>query len=353
VIVVLEDLHHLGDPVERQRSPRLDRGALGEENPPPTTFAAGCRPMPPPWTLRHRQRIIVSPCGIGWAAANSVWSAIGLVAELVIGSGEIRRIPGRRPERHRTRHFTTAALAKNLPVLMGLMAAWNRSFLHLPTLAVLPYDQRLARLPAYMQQLEMESNGQVRVAGAGERVDFATRAHRLGASRESNLAALVLSDACTQGNADGGAGFIAPLRAPGAVTEARDLGVAELPPRQSQGVRPSGYFPEEVEADLKKAGSSLPTSTGFVPTKCTKAPAEFPAPVPRDHGAFAGRPAGHCTSTACSCRGPCGGINSFDQFGVGAGQAAGAGHRHDGQDAAHRQGAAGLAALIGYVAGHR
>jgi len=42
---------------------------------------------------------------------------------------------------------------------MGLIGAWNRTFLNLPTLAVLPYDQRLARLPAYLQQLEMESNG--------------------------------------------------------------------------------------------------------------------------------------------------------------------------------------------------
>ena len=42
---------------------------------------------------------------------------------------------------------------------MGLLGVWNRSFLKLPTLAVLPYDQRLARLPAYLQQLEMESNG--------------------------------------------------------------------------------------------------------------------------------------------------------------------------------------------------
>jgi glucose-6-phosphate isomerase len=56
-------------------------------------------------------------------------------------------------------HGKPVPFEKNLPVLMGLLGVWNRTFLKLPTLAVLPYDQRLARLPAYLQQLEMESNG--------------------------------------------------------------------------------------------------------------------------------------------------------------------------------------------------
>ena len=56
-------------------------------------------------------------------------------------------------------HFRTAPFAANLPVLHGLIAVWNTSFLNAHTVAVLPYDQYLGRFPAYLQQLTMESNG--------------------------------------------------------------------------------------------------------------------------------------------------------------------------------------------------
>lgn len=56
-------------------------------------------------------------------------------------------------------HFASAPLASNVPMLMGLLAVWNRNFLEIPTTAVLPYSQDLARFPAYLQQLVMESNG--------------------------------------------------------------------------------------------------------------------------------------------------------------------------------------------------
>src|SRR5216684_4144786 len=101
----------------------------------------------------------------------SVWSAIGLVAEIVIGSPAFEEFL--KGASDIDRHFTTAPFQKNLPVLMGLLGVWNRTFLNLPTLAVLPYDQRLARLPAYLQQLEMESNGKS-VSLEGLHVNFAT-----------------------------------------------------------------------------------------------------------------------------------------------------------------------------------
>jgi glucose-6-phosphate isomerase len=56
-------------------------------------------------------------------------------------------------------HFLASPWNSNLPALMGLLGIWNINFLKLPTLAVLPYDDRLARFPAYLQQLDMESNG--------------------------------------------------------------------------------------------------------------------------------------------------------------------------------------------------
>jgi glucose-6-phosphate isomerase len=56
-------------------------------------------------------------------------------------------------------HFRTAPFETNLPVLMGMLAVWNRDFLGCETVGVMPYDQYLKRLPAYLQQLTMESNG--------------------------------------------------------------------------------------------------------------------------------------------------------------------------------------------------
>ena len=64
-------------------------------------------------------------------------------------------------------HFATEPPARNLPVLMGLLAVWNRNFLNISTNAVLPYSQYLSRFPAYLQQLTMESNGKsVRLDGS-------------------------------------------------------------------------------------------------------------------------------------------------------------------------------------------
>ena len=57
------------------------------------------------------------------------------------------------------RHFRSAPLGRNMPVLLALIALWNRNFLGASSMAVLPYDNRLDRFPAFLQQLQMESNG--------------------------------------------------------------------------------------------------------------------------------------------------------------------------------------------------
>lgn len=64
-----------------------------------------------------------------------------------------------------------APLDENLPVLLALIGLWHHQVCGFPTRAVLPYDQRLARLPAYLQQLEMESNGK-RVSMDGVALDY-------------------------------------------------------------------------------------------------------------------------------------------------------------------------------------
>ncbi len=87
----------------------------------------------------------------------SLWSSIGLPLAIAIGRDNFTALLDGAAEIDR--HFRDAPLDRNLPVLMGLIGIWRRNALNLPTLAIIPYDQRLQRLPAYLQQLDMESNG--------------------------------------------------------------------------------------------------------------------------------------------------------------------------------------------------
>jgi glucose-6-phosphate isomerase len=87
----------------------------------------------------------------------SVWSAVGLPLMLAIGPERFGQFLA--GAHAMDEHFRTAPLADNLPVLLALTGIWHRNASGHATRAVLPYDQRLARLPAYLQQLDMESNG--------------------------------------------------------------------------------------------------------------------------------------------------------------------------------------------------
>ena len=87
----------------------------------------------------------------------SMDSAIGLSTMIAIGPAHFRALLA--GFREMDEHFRTAPFARNLPVLLALLGIWNTDFLGAETVAVLPYDQYLARFPAYLQQLAMESNG--------------------------------------------------------------------------------------------------------------------------------------------------------------------------------------------------
>ncbi len=101
----------------------------------------------------------------------SVWSAVGFAAMCAIGTEAFDEFlaGGREVDEH----FATAPWEKNIPVLMALVGVWNTNFLGAATHAVLPYANALRLLPAYLQQLEMESNGK-RVDRRGQVVDYAT-----------------------------------------------------------------------------------------------------------------------------------------------------------------------------------
>ncbi len=103
----------------------------------------------------------------------SMDSAIGLTTMVAIGPERFDELLA--GFRAVDEHLRSAPLDRNLPVLMGLTAVWNRDFLGCETQAVLPYDQYLRRFPAYLQQLSMESNGKS-VTEDGAPVEAATAA---------------------------------------------------------------------------------------------------------------------------------------------------------------------------------
>ena len=87
----------------------------------------------------------------------SIWSAIGLPLMIAIGPDNFGRfLDGAHAI---DRHFREAPIRQNLPALLGLIGFYHRNVLGYPSRAILPYDQRLLRFPAYLQQLDMESNG--------------------------------------------------------------------------------------------------------------------------------------------------------------------------------------------------
>ena len=94
----------------------------------------------------------------------SLWSAVGLPVAIALGREAFEKLLA--GARLLDAHFASAPLAENLPATLALLQIWNTNFLGATSHAVLPYDHRLRLLPAYLQQLEMESNGKsVRVDG--------------------------------------------------------------------------------------------------------------------------------------------------------------------------------------------
>jgi glucose-6-phosphate isomerase len=101
----------------------------------------------------------------------SLWSAIGLPIALAVGFERFEELLA--GGHAMDEHFRTAPLERNLPVILGLLGVWYRNFLGACSHAVLPYDQHLHRLPAYLQQADMESNGKS-TGRDGRPVDYAT-----------------------------------------------------------------------------------------------------------------------------------------------------------------------------------
>lgn len=101
----------------------------------------------------------------------SLWSAVGFPLACAIGIDNYNELKAGAYEMDH--HFINAPLEQNMPVIMGLLGIWNRSFMNYPSLAVLPYSHALRDFPGYLQQVDMESNGKS-VGLNGETITLAT-----------------------------------------------------------------------------------------------------------------------------------------------------------------------------------
>ncbi|MCG6935352.1 MAG: glucose-6-phosphate isomerase [Proteobacteria bacterium] len=101
----------------------------------------------------------------------SLWSAIGLSIAIYIGMDNFRAMLQGAHEMDQ--HFRTAPFGQNLPVILGLLGIWYNNYFGAQAYAILPYEQNLHRLPAYLQQADMESNGKC-VDRDGNKVDYTT-----------------------------------------------------------------------------------------------------------------------------------------------------------------------------------
>ena len=101
----------------------------------------------------------------------SLWSAIGLSIAISVGMDNFEALLTGGHEMDV--HFRTAPLERNMPVIMAMIGIWYNNFFHVDTHAILPYDQGMARFPAYLQQADMESNGKF-ICRDGNRVKYKT-----------------------------------------------------------------------------------------------------------------------------------------------------------------------------------
>jgi glucose-6-phosphate isomerase len=177
----------------------------------------------------------------------SLWSAVGLSIALALGWEPFELLL--QGGHDMDEHFRSAPLEKNLPVLMGLIGVWNSNFLNHDSLAVLPYDRRLHRFPAYLQQLEMESNGKS-VHRDGRPVTHGTGTVVWG--EPGNNAQHSFFQLLHQGTARVALDFIAPVNASSRFQAQHDLALANCL-AQAEAFA-FGQTELQVQADLEAKG---------------------------------------------------------------------------------------------------
>ena len=179
----------------------------------------------------------------------SLWSSIGVSLAIAIGRENFLALLG--GGHAMDEHFRTMPWHENLPVLMALAGVWNINFLNLPTLAILPYDDRLRRFPAYLQQLEMESNGKS-VTLDGQQTQWQTAPVIWG--EPGNNAQHSFFQLLHQGTPRAALDFLLPAKSSCGNQAQQDLAIANCLAQAEAFM--SGQSAEAVRADLERQNVS-------------------------------------------------------------------------------------------------
>ena len=177
----------------------------------------------------------------------SIWSAVGLALALVVGYDSFQAFlaGGRRMDLH----FRQAPLDENMPVVLAMLAVWYNNFYGAEAHAVLPYDNRLDRFPAYLQQLQMESNGKgVRLDGKPVRVKTGQVIWGEAGSNAQHSFYQLLH----QGTRFVPIDFILPARSSGSSQAHQDLAIANCLAQAEAFM--DGYSASQARDDLLAAG---------------------------------------------------------------------------------------------------
>jgi len=239
----------------------------------------------------------------------SLWSAIGLPIALAIGHDNFEELLTGGFEMDE--HFRTTPLAANMPVMAALVGLWHGDFLGHATHAVLPYAQDLLYLPAFLQQLDMESNGK-RIDRAGAPVDYATGPVIWGAPGTNGQHAFFQH--LHQGTQATPADFIMPANSLDAFPRHHDLLLANCIAQGEALLK--GKTAEEVRAELTAKGMGGEDLERLIPHKVF--PGNRPSNTivlkkldPRSLGALIA-----LYEHKVFVQGAIWSINSFDQWGV-------------------------------------
>ncbi len=179
----------------------------------------------------------------------SLWSAIGLPIALYLGYEQFEAVLEGAFEIDE--HFKTTKLEENIPLIMALLSVWNTSFLEYKAQAILPYDQALHMLPAYLQQGEMESNGK-HVSFDGRQVQYTTVPLIWGMTGINGQHAFY--QYLHQGNTIVPADFIASLKPQHNIGQHHDILLSNFF-AQTEAMM-AGVDAEQVRADLTAKGKS-------------------------------------------------------------------------------------------------
>jgi glucose-6-phosphate isomerase len=190
----------------------------------------------------------------------SIWSSIGVSVAIAIGRANfLKFLEGAHAM---DEHFRAAPWEDNLPVLIGVAGIWNVNFLQLPTHAVLPYDDRLRRFPAYLQQLEMESNGKS-VTQDGQPVEWQTAPIVWG--EPGNNAQHSFFQLLHQGTQRAALDFLVPAKSSCGDQSHQDLAIANCLAQAEAFM--AGQPAEVVRAELERQNLPPERSAALVPHK--------------------------------------------------------------------------------------